>query len=188
MKLHVYKHSVPELSIRIYQMVVTRIDMSYAGRRCAQQRFFKSPSSANYVLAINLSQIFPVFQETECSHNSFWTLKQFHLPAQQNSHTFTRSCCQTHDRNIKTRCRHKLFTRGTFKRQMMLEKRDQMMCEWAVARGWFMFYIPAWLLDVTRGSAGNGNASAAGWLPPREFALLCLTLTLTLFTLIITYF
>jgi hypothetical protein len=70
---------------------------------------------------------------------------------------------------------------------MMLEKRDQMMCEWAVARGWFVFYIPARLLDVTRGSAGNGNASAAGWLPPREFALLCLTLTLPLFTLIITY-
>jgi hypothetical protein len=86
------------------------------------------------------------------------------------------------------RRRNKVFTRGTFKRQLMVEKRDQVMSECAVARGWILSYIPAWLLDVTRGSAGNGNASAAGFLPPREFTLLFLTPALAFFTLIITYF
>jgi len=38
--------------------------------------------------------------------NSVWTVQPIDLPAQQNSHTFTRSCFQTHDGNIKTRRIH----------------------------------------------------------------------------------
>jgi hypothetical protein len=70
-----------------------------------------------------------------------------------------------------------------------VQKRDQMVRDWAVAGGWILSYIRTTLLrDVTHGSTGNGSASATGFRPRRNLTLLSLTLKLTFLTLIITCF